>query len=105
MAERVGASFPARISGVTRLGAFVTLTDTGASGLLPMSGLPNDLWVLDGATASLRGRRSGGRLALAQRVEVQLMEANPVTGGLLFKLLADDLTQDGRPKERRPDRR
>ena len=94
MAERVGACFAARISGVTRFGVFVTLTDTGASGLLPISGLPDDAWALDELAQSLRARRSGRSLTLAQRVEVRLTEASSVTGGLLFQLSADDPAQD-----------
>ena len=35
LAERVGAEFDARITGVTRFGLFVRLSDTGADGLCP----------------------------------------------------------------------
>ncbi|MDP7539323.1 MAG: S1 RNA-binding domain-containing protein, partial [Alphaproteobacteria bacterium] len=40
LAERVGTSFPARVSGVTRFGLFVELADTGAQGLIPMRDFP-----------------------------------------------------------------
>ena len=36
MADKTGAEFAARISGVTRFGLFVTLAETGASGLVPI---------------------------------------------------------------------
>ena len=36
LADRVGASFQGRISGVTRAGLFVKLDDTGADGLVPI---------------------------------------------------------------------
>jgi len=35
MADKVGANFAARISGVTRFGLFVTVAESGASGLVP----------------------------------------------------------------------
>jgi len=35
MADKIGATFAARISGVARFGLFVTLLDSGANGLLP----------------------------------------------------------------------
>ena len=35
LADRVGAEFAARISGVTRSGLFVRLHDTGADGFVP----------------------------------------------------------------------
>jgi len=87
MADKCGAQFPARISGVTRFGLFVTLADTGASGLVPLSALPDDFWIHDETTKSLTGRRTRMAYHLAQSVEVRLMEASPVTGGLIFSIL------------------
>ena len=86
MADRVGATFPARVSGVTRFGLFVTVAENGASGLVPLSSLPDDYWVHDEAGQKLVGRRSGAEYRLAQDVEVRLAEANPVTGGMVFRM-------------------
>ena len=86
MADKVGSLFEARISGVTRFGLFVTLTETGASGMIPLAGLPDDFWMHDESTQSLSGRRSRVVFHLAQTVTVRLAEARPVTGGLLFQM-------------------
>jgi ribonuclease R len=86
MADKVGCMFDARISGVTRFGLFVTLTETGASGMIPLAGLPDDFWMHDESTQSLGGRRSRMVFHLAQAVTVRLSEARPVTGGLLFQI-------------------
>jgi ribonuclease R len=87
MADQVGAQFPARISGVTRFGLFVTLSASGASGLVPLSALPDDFWIHDEATKSLIGRRTRMSYHLAQNVDVRLVEASPVTGGLIFAMV------------------
>jgi ribonuclease R len=87
MADKVGQHFPARISGVTRFGIFVTLAGNGASGLVPMASLPEDYWIHDEATQTLTGRRSHRVFRLAQEVEVRLVEASPITGGLRFEIL------------------
>ena len=87
MADKIGAVFPARISGVTRSALFVTLAGNGASGLVPLSTLPDDFWMHDEATQTLTGRQSGIVFSLAQEVEVRLSEASPLTGGLLFHIL------------------
>lgn len=87
MADKTGAEFSARISGVTRFGLFVTLAETGATGLVPLSALPDDFWSHDEATKSLTGRRSGSVYTLAQTIDVRLVEASPVTGGLIFSVL------------------
>jgi ribonuclease R len=86
MADKVGCMFDARISGVTRFGLFVTLMETGASGMIPLAGLPDDFWMHDESTQSLSGRRSRVVFHLAQVVTVRLSEARPVTGGLLFQM-------------------
>ena len=78
--------FAARISGVQRFGLFVTVRDSGASGLVPMSGLPDDFWLFDEKTQTLSGRRTGTTWHLAQEVDVRLQEASPVTGGMIFRM-------------------
>jgi ribonuclease R len=95
MADKVGSLFDARISGVTRFGLFVTLTETGASGMIPLAGLPDDFWMHEEATQSLSGRRSRIVFHLAQAVTVRLSEARPVTGGLLFQMAMPAARNDG----------
>ena len=86
MADKVGSVFAARISGVTRFGLFVTVAGSGASGLVPISSLPDDFYVHDEVAQMLTGRRSGLGFRLADEVEVRLAEASPVTGGLVFQI-------------------
>jgi len=87
MAEKLGERFEARISGVTRFGLFVTVRDNGASGIVPISSLPDDYWQHDEGEQTLTGRRSHLVFRLAQEVEVRLVEATPVTGGLVFHIM------------------
>jgi ribonuclease R len=87
MADKVGANFAARISGVTRFGLFVTVIESGASGLVPVRSLPDDLWQHDEREQTLTGRRTRLAFRLAQEVDVRLAEASPVTGGLVFHIL------------------
>jgi ribonuclease R len=90
LADKIGEIFAARISGVTRFGLFVTLAESGASGFVPVAMLGDDFWVHDEATQTLFGRRSRQNYALAQTVTALLVEAKPVTGGLVFRLVAAD---------------
>jgi ribonuclease R len=87
MADKVGTNFAARISGVTRFGLFVTVAESGASGLVPMRSLPDDYWRYDEREQTLTGQRTRLVFRLAQEVDVQLAEASPVTGGLVFHML------------------
>ena len=95
MADKVGANFAARISGVTRFGLFVTVAENGASGLVPVRSLPDDYWQYDEREQTLIGSRTRLAFRLAQEVEVRLAEANLVTGSLVFHIL------QGVPERRR----
>jgi ribonuclease R len=86
LSDKVGATFPGRISGVTRFGLFVTLDGIGADGLVPISTLPWDYYVYDDALNRLVGRDSGQVFSLGEAVTVALREANTDTGGLVFEL-------------------
>lgn len=89
MAEQIGATFKARISGVTKAGLFVALNDTGADGFIPAVTLGQDYYRYDEVRHALIGERTGEMHRLGDRVEVKLVEAAPVAGALRFELLSE----------------
>ncbi|MBI3710701.1 MAG: ribonuclease R [Proteobacteria bacterium] len=99
LADRVGAQFSGRISGVTRFGLFVALDGLGVDGLVPIRTLPNDFYAHDPARHELRGRRTRRVFTLGQAVEVRLASSDPTTGPLIFDLL--DAARPARPEGRR----
>ena len=105
MAARIGGRFAARISGVTRFGLFVSVTETGASGIVPFSTLPSDYWQYDEREQTVTGRQTRKVYRLAQEVDVLLSEANPVTGGMVFHILDSDQRERSAPAGKRPRRR
>ena len=86
LSDRVGAEFNGRINGVERFGLFVTLTETGADGLLPTSALGEDYFQLDAERHLLAGRRSGEEFRLGDEILVRLVEADALTGSVLLAL-------------------
>ncbi|MFN3229364.1 MAG: ribonuclease R [Asticcacaulis sp.] len=98
--DRLGATFEGRITGVTRFGLFVKLRETGADGIVPVSTLGDEYFVHDDRTHALVGERSGRRWVLGTSVEVRLIEASPVTGGLVFEMLSEPADAD--PRQPRP---
>lgn len=88
LADRIGNIFEARISGVTRAGLFVKLTDTGADGLIPIRSLGTEYFKYDETRHALVGSRSGSMHKLGDVVEVRLVEAVPLAGALRFELLS-----------------
>jgi ribonuclease R len=87
LAKRVGEILAGRVTGVTRFGLFVRLADTGADGLVPISSLPSDFYDHDERGHALVGRRWGRTYRLGERVAVRLVQAEPLTGGLLLELI------------------
>ena len=100
MAGREGAEFDGRITGVTRFGLFVRLSETGADGLVPVRELGDEYFIHDDKAHALIGERSGRRYRLGTSVRVRLKEATPLTGGLLFDMLTEAEPAD--PKAPRP---
>jgi ribonuclease R len=88
---RIGELFRGAINGVTRFGLFVTLNQTGADGLVPMSLLPDDYYDHDEPGHRLVGRRWGRSYHLGAAVTVRLTEAVPVTGGLILELVEETI--------------
>src|SRR5437667_8561475 len=89
LADRIGATFQGRISGVTRAGLFVKLEDTGADGLIPIRTLGTEYYNYDETRHALVGTRSGAMHRLGDVVDVRLVEAAPVAGALRFELLSE----------------
>ena len=89
LADRIGASFQGRVSGVTRAGLFVKLADTGADGLIPIRSLGTEYFNYDEGRHALVGSRSGAMHRLGDVVDVRLVEAAPVAGALRFELLSE----------------
>ena len=94
LAERQGAEFDGRITGVTRFGLFIRLAEVGADGLAPVSTLGDEYFIHDERTHVLVGERTGRRWRLGAMVRVRLEEATPLTGGLLFSVLSEPEAPD-----------
>jgi ribonuclease R len=101
LADRIGASFQGRISGLTRAGLFVKLSDTGADGLIPIRTLGTEYFNYDETRHALVGTRSGAMHRLGDVVDVRLVEAAPVAGALRFELLSEgQIVPRGRRRDR-----
>ncbi len=94
MADRVGAVFPARISGVARFGLFARLDENGADGIIPMNSLPNDYYHYDEKRQAFIGRRTKRTFQLAQPVVVKLEQADRLTGSMSFSIVENGQDDD-----------
>jgi len=89
LADRIGATFEGRISGVTRAGLFVKLAETGADGFIPARTIGDDYFRYNEARHALTGDHTGESYRLGDAITVKLVEAAPVAGALRFEILSE----------------
>jgi ribonuclease R len=82
--KRIGDILEAKISGITAFAIFLTLEETGASGILPLRNLIGDYYHYDPKRHTLTGRRTKHKLTLGDRIDVRLETTDMLTGGLVF---------------------
>jgi ribonuclease R len=98
LADRIGATFQARISGLVRTGLFVRLVETGADGFVPASSIGQEYFFHDEVRHALVGEETGLAYRLGDPVEVRLVEAIPTAGALRFEMLSEGRSIGPRPK-------
>ena len=73
---RIGEEFEGLVSGVTSFGLFVELDYGRISGLVHVTGLPNDYYHFDPVSHRMTGERRGQVFQLADRVKVSVLAVN-----------------------------
>lgn len=101
LADRIGAIFAARVSGLVRTGLFVRLSETGADGFVPASSIGHEYFHHDEGRQALIGEETGLAFQLGDPVEVRLVEAIPSAGALRFELLSEGRDIGVKPKRSR----
>jgi len=86
LAERVGQIMACRITGVQNFGFFATVEQLGGDGLVPVSTLGAERFVYHERDHALEGEQSGERYVLGDRIDLRLVESDPVSGALRFEL-------------------
>ena len=73
---RIGEEFEGMVSGVTSFGLFVELDYGRISGLVHVTGLPNDYYHFDPVAHRMKGERTGKVFQLSDRVKVRVVAVN-----------------------------
>lgn len=86
----VGSDFDVKISGLSTAGIFVAIENLGAEGLIPMRSLPDDNYQLVSCNSELSGANTGRTFGFGDILKARLVEASPITGGLIFKFVDEN---------------
>jgi ribonuclease R len=88
LCDRIGQTFEGLITTVVEFGCFVQLLDVNVDGLLHMSAMSDDDYVMTRDGGQWHGKRSGRRFAPGMRMRVQVVSVNPVEGMVDLELAA-----------------
>jgi ribonuclease R len=83
----IGVDFEVKITGMADAGMFAKIPNLGAEGFIPMSSLPDDFYSINEAKNVLYGKNANREFKLGQDIKARLMEASPISGGLIFKYI------------------
>ncbi|MGF7169833.1 ribonuclease R [Sphingobium xanthum] len=86
LAQHIGEILACRITGVQNFGFFATVVELGGDGLVPVSTLGAERFLYDEVTQALEGEHSGERYALGDKIDLRLVESDPISGALRFEL-------------------
>lgn len=86
----VGSDFDVKVSGMSTAGLFVAVESLGAEGLIPMRTLPDDDYRLAPGGCELSGIHTGRIFGFGDIIKARLVEASPITGGLIFKFVDEN---------------
>ncbi len=84
---RIGEEFEGMVSGVTSFGLFVELDYGRISGLVHVTGLPNDYYHFDPVAHRMKGERRGQVFQLSDRVKVRVLAVNMDDRKIDFELV------------------
>jgi ribonuclease R len=88
--ERIGETFAGHVTGVAPFGVFVTLDELHVEGLVHVSELGSEYFRYHETAHELRGERSGRRLRLTDRIEVQVARVDLDARRIDFRPLEGD---------------
>jgi len=86
LSAHVGEIMACRITGVQNFGFFATVEELGGDGLVPVSTLGHERFRHDEVQHALVGEETGERYALGDRIDLRIVEADPISGALRFEL-------------------
>jgi len=85
--DKIGQEFVGVISGVTNFGLFIELEDSLAEGLVHLRNMQDDYYVFEEKKYRIRGKRSGKKYRLGDKVAVKLIRVNESKKEIDFALL------------------
>jgi len=97
--DKVGQVFDGVISGVSKWGIFVEITENKCEGMVSMRELDDDFYYLDEENYCVTGQRSGNKYNIGDKVKIVVKRASLVKKQLDFALVGAEDKADKNKKE------
>ncbi len=96
-------TYPALVTDLRNFGFFVDVPEVGVNGVVPLSSIQDDFFVMDPARNCLLGRHTGRQIRLGDRVKVQIYRIDKFKKQVDYQLVpAEAEREKARPSEGRP---
>ncbi len=89
LSDKVGETFPGRVSGMASAGLFILLPAYGADGFVPASTLGDEYFRHDEVLHAMVGERTGTGWRLGDSVEVKIAEVQALAGSMRFEMMSE----------------
>lgn len=89
MADKIGRTFDAVISGITEWGLYAEIIENRCEGMIPMRELDDDFYEFDEKNYCLRGRRNKKTYQLGDKIKIKVVKANLERKQLDFTLVEE----------------
>ena len=99
LSDKLGQTFPANISGVSKWGIYAEIEGNKCEGMIPIHALKGDFYMLDEDNFQVIGRRTGRTLKLGDPVRIRVKGVDMVKRLIDFDLIDDTLPDTPTPKK------
>ena len=76
MKDHIGQEYDGTITGVTEWGIYVEEKESKSEGMIKLSFMKDDFYVLDEKHHTIRGEKSGKKYTLGDKVKIKVRDAN-----------------------------
>ncbi|OYT10944.1 MAG: hypothetical protein B6I18_06555 [Bacteroidetes bacterium 4572_112] len=91
MLDKVGQQFTGKISGVSKWGLFVEITEVKSEGLIPLQSMKDDFYYLDEDNYRIVGRRYKNEYALGDAIEVVVEKVDMLKRQMDLRVVEEEI--------------
>ncbi|MFW0777370.1 MAG: ribonuclease R [Rickettsiales bacterium] len=102
MTQHIGNTFAGAISGLNEYGLYITLSDNGVTGFVPVRNLSGDFFRYDKKHSCFIGARTRQEYAIGMPLMIRVQEANSMTGSLIFEIEQGTISPSPTSKKHKP---